>query len=263
MICDEVDDLGAAFALDAVDGAERRAISAHLETCDAPHDELRGLLGAGTVLLGALEPVAPSAGLRDRILATVAATAQDPAVMQGTSLDTRRMPTPDMRGPPLSKGPGRRSWAETVSARWAPGLAVGALAASLVLAVVSFSLSTRLDEREQTLQAAAAALSAGDRAIRVEGDAGRGYVVETAGSGATLVLADLQELPPDRLYEVWLIAADGAPVPAGTYETRGAPLAVIAVEDDLEGYATLALTVERQRVEAPTSDPVMVAALES
>ena len=36
----------------------------------------------------------------------------------------------------------------------------------------------------------------------------------------------------------------------------------VPVEDDLAGFQTFAVTVEAERVEAPTGDPVMVGTLE-
>src|SRR5947207_1802027 len=72
-----VDEMGAALALAALEPDELRAVIDHLETCPEPHAELRSFLGAGDVLAASIEPVAPSSGLRDRLMGTLASTAQE------------------------------------------------------------------------------------------------------------------------------------------------------------------------------------------
>ena len=46
----------------------------------------------------------------------------------------------------------------------------------------------------------------------MHGSAGRGYVVDTPGVGASLVVTDLKSLPADKLYELWLLDAAGTPL---------------------------------------------------
>ena len=75
--CAAVDELTAAYALGAVDPAEDRAISEHLATCNEPHDDARAVLDGAATVAASLEPVSPSAGLRDRLMASVASTPQD------------------------------------------------------------------------------------------------------------------------------------------------------------------------------------------
>ena len=125
----------------------------------------------------------------------------------------------------------------------------------------SVGLQSQLDERDAALRAVANAISGGDVAFRVAGDAGRGYVVETPGEGAALVVTDLQQLPADRLYELWLIDAEGTPVAVGTFSSTDGEVAVVPLERDLSGYAVFAVTVEAERIAAPSSTPVMVGEL--
>src|SRR6478672_2877955 len=75
-----VDELGAGLALGALEPDELRYVIQHLDSCTEPHAELRSFLGAGDVLAASLEPVAPSAGLRDRLMQTLASTSQEPKV---------------------------------------------------------------------------------------------------------------------------------------------------------------------------------------
>jgi hypothetical protein len=82
--------------------------------------------------------------------------------------------------------------------------------------------------------------------------------VDTPDGTATLVLSALPELPADELYELWLMDAEGNPVIAGTHRPESDDgLLIFELERDPAGWATFAITVERSRVDAPTSDPVV------
>ena len=238
--CQAVDELGAALALGALEGDEAGAAAAHLATCQQPHAELRALLRAGEALALGLDPVQPSAALRDRVMATIERTPQAHRV-----------------------GPGEREtaqplgWLGWLSPRVARPLAVASVVALLAVGGWNLALQAQLGERDRALHEVAAAISGGEAAFRVDGSAGRGYVVETPGSGAALVIANLASLPADQLYELWLIDAEGA-VAVGTFRPSTGAIAVVPVEQDLAGYATFAVTVETERVPAPTGEIVMV-----
>lgn len=246
MNCRDVDELDAAFALGALEADERRAVLDHLATCPEPHATIRELAGAGGVLAAGLTPVEPSRDLRARLMTTIAATAQEGAA-----------PVPPVVTPEAR--PAAVSWWRRPA--WPQAVAIGALAAVLVLAVAGGTLWSQLGERDRALQAVADAMASGETAHRVEGDAGSGFVIETPGTGSTLVLGEVAALPSDRLYELWLIDAEGTPVSVGTFTQDSGPV-VVAVEDDLADFAIFAVTVETERVDTPTGTPVMVGTLE-
>ena len=248
--CADVDALAGALALGAVDADELRAAREHLATCPEPHTELRSLVGADVALAASVEPIQPSAGLRDRLMATVAGTPQDRA--EPAAAERALAPEPE---------PARRGWLDWLSPNVARPLAVAAVVALIAVGVWGVSLSSQLNEQQQALNDVARAIENGQTAHRVEGEAGRGFLVDTPGGGAQFVVTDVSELDPNELYELWLIGPDG-PVAAGTFEPSNAALAVVPVEDDLAGFQTFAVTVETERVEAPTTDPVMVGNLE-
>jgi anti-sigma-K factor RskA len=159
--------------------------------------------------------------------------------------------------------PSRAGWFDWLSPRVARPVAVAAVVALVAVGAWGVTLQSQLAERDRALRAVADAIADGETAFRVEGSAGRGYVVDTPGSGAALVVADLAALPADRIYELWLLDAAGTPVAVGTFRPADAEVAVVPLERDLAGYTTFAVTVEASRVDAPTSsDLVMVAPLE-
>jgi anti-sigma-K factor RskA len=244
-----VDELGAAYALDALEPDEARAVRDHLATCTEPHAELRGLIGADRVLAVSLEPVEPSPALRERVMASIERTTQERAAA--------------VRRPVAAEPPQRGGWLDWLSPRVARPLAIAAVVALVAVGAWGATLQSQLAERDRALRAVADAIADGQTAFRVEGSAGRGYVVDTPGSGAALVVADLASLPADRIYELWLLDVAGSPVAVGTFRPADGELAVVQLERDLAGFTTFAVTVEASRVDAPTSAPVMVGPLGS
>jgi anti-sigma-K factor RskA len=249
LACRDVDELAGALALGAMDADETLAARDHLATCPEAHTDLRSLLGVDAVLAAGMEPIPPSAGLRDRLMDSVAGMPQGavtavPITAAATALE------------------GRHGWLDWLSPRFARSLALAAVVAVIAVGAWGVSLSTQLGERDRALQAVANAIAGGEVAFRVDGEAGRGYVVDTPGSGSSLVVADLDPLPAGKLYELWLIGPDGAPVDVGTFRPGDDAVTVVPVEEDLMGFETFAVTVESQRVAAPTSDIVMAGALQ-
>ena len=141
MTCERLDELAAAYALGAVPPDEERAMSEHLATCEQPHEEASELIGAAGLLPAALPPVAPSAALRDRLMATVERTPQDhrrPAAAEVTL-----------------RAELRRSWWQLAPLPTA--LAAVALAIAVGLGAWSLDLNRQLAERDDALSAVASA----------------------------------------------------------------------------------------------------------
>ncbi|MGH2381183.1 MAG: anti-sigma factor domain-containing protein [Candidatus Limnocylindria bacterium] len=243
--CATVDDLAAAYGLGSVDAHEADAVEQHLEGCPQPHDEARELISAASLVPVALEPVAPSPELRSRLMATVASTPQEHGV--GAVAPAPRAIVP----PPSTEL--RRRWWQLGSLPSA--VAAAGLAAAVGLGAWGVSLSGQLAERDAALRAVASA----DAAYVAEGEAGRGWVIET-GDQALFMADGLADLAAGQLYELWLIDGEGNAVAAGVLtDTDG--VALVPLERDLDDATTFAVTVETERVEQSVNDPVMVAAL--
>jgi anti-sigma-K factor RskA len=258
MSCDRVDELAAAYALGAVDADEERAIGDHLASCPMPHAEAREAIAAATALPASLEPVVPSQTLRSRVMSTIASTPQEhvlgtdepsaPAVLDEHGARRRDGAV----GPMAAKAP--RPW-------WRLDLLPAGLAAAGVAAVIGLgawnvSLSQQLAQREATLRAVAAA----DAAFPVTGAAGSGWILET-DTGAVFLADALADLPADRIYELWLIEADGRAVAVGMIDDTDGPV-VAELERAIATATTFAVTVEEARVDQPTSEPVLLATLD-
>jgi anti-sigma-K factor RskA len=238
--CEETDELAGAYALGAVERDEERAIHAHLAGCDRPHAEVRSLVVAAAIVPASLDAVDPSPRLRARVMASAAATPQD----------HRRIEQP--MSPAVT---GDRRWWRFASL---PGaVAALALAAAIGLGVWGASLNRQVAERDSAL----AALAAADVIHSGSGAAGRGWLVERDGE-ATFVAAAFTPVPSDRLYELWLIDPGGSPTAVGTFAPDSG-VASVTLERPLGDATTFAITLESERVEAPTTDPVFVAELQS
>jgi anti-sigma-K factor RskA len=244
--CEVVDELGAAFGLGAVSPDEQRAIVDHLESCPRPHDAVRSALGAGLILAAAADPEEPSPALRHRLMASVSGTPQEhrtaPAVAPGR---------------PAAATPARRGWRDWLSPGMARGLAVASLAAVVLLGAWNVTLQAQLGSS----QAISSALGDARAVYPVSGEIGRGLLIDVP-DGPRFLATDLASPPSDRVYVLWLIGEDGVPVDVGVM-AGGDGFELVPIEDDLEGYVTFAVTVESARVDAPTTDPVLVATLEA
>lgn len=244
-----VDELGAALALGALEPDELRDVIQHLELCTEPHGELRSLLGAGDVLAASLEPVAPSAGLRDRLMRTVASTAQD-AVSA----------TPAVHAAAPAIQPRRTGLLAWFSPNLARGVALAAVVVAIAFGIWNVSLQGQVSQRDQALRAVAQAIASGQTAFRVSGTGGSGYVIADKNGTASFVGANLAPLKADQIYELWLIGSDNKPVAVGTLTPSDA-VAVVPLERGISGFAVFAVTAESHRVDTPTSQPVMTANL--
>lgn len=246
--CARIDELAGAAALGGLDPDEARAVAHHVATCDQPHTELRELLGLDTVMALALEPMTPDPALRARVMASVAATPQEHEAALAPALDSA----------PASV---RRPWLDWSSVGLWRGLAGAAAVVIIALGGWSVGLRQQMAVQDAALSAIADVVLGGQPAYSVSGSAGSGYVIDSEGAGATFLVAGLQELPTGAIYELWLLDAAGTALAVGTIERIDPQLAVIALERDLAGYAVFAVTVEAERVDAPTGAPVMAGSI--
>ena len=262
--CAAVDELIGALTLGALEPQEARAVSGHLATCLQPHDELWELVGANAALAASIEPVEPSPALRRRLMETLAVVPQEVA----TAAPARPAPQSVPRTPAAAATPSVSAWWRSLfdprSATFARGLAAVAVAGVIVLGAVNLSLRGSLDDRQAALNRVAGAIAAGGPAFAVKATpeapgAGSGYVIDRDGRQPLLVAA-VPPAPAGRIYEMWLLDAAGKPLSAGTFTAKD-QIVVVPLEGQLAGYTTFAITVEERRVDAPTTDPIIVGAI--
>jgi anti-sigma-K factor RskA len=241
------------FALGELEGEKRLALETHLEECPDCRRELEQLGGDLALLaLSALGPEPPSR-CRDRLMAAIA---KEPRRTQHTELERK-----NWRGP----------------LEWAIGVA--AVIVILLLWHETANLQRRIAGLEANsasqLQQLAQAKELMDSLTSPEAEhftfaatntppLPQGKVIYLLRSATVVFLANnMPQLPPQKTYELWLIPASGAPIPAGLFKPRPDGSATVIkppLPSGLEAK-TFAITVEPEAGSpAPTSQPIMVAA---
>jgi anti-sigma-K factor RskA len=257
----------ALFALDALDGDERRAFGAHAATCDECRREVASLRAVGTALAYAVPQVDPPPALRTRVLA---------AALGSASVDGARPESATHHAP-------GRSWLPLAAALLlAVGLGAYAYSLRTQLASLESALNTAredalssLEQAQTARQAAAAAqqrldvLMAADSA-RVQLSAaapapasGRADWSRTRG-----LLVSIDNLPPapaGRTYQVWYLTR-GMPVSAGLLrpDASGRLTGLYPVAPGAPDPIGFALTEEIEGgAPQPTTQPVLVGLMAS
>lgn len=210
--------LTGAFALDALDGAERRRFVRHLARCAACRREVDGFREA-LARSGVAPDVPLPPGRRDAVLA---------AVRQESS--RRRRGRAGARLRPLA--------VRTAS--------VAAAAALLGLGATVVGLQRELDEREETVVALESLLVAADvRMVDLEAtaDARVRLVMAPSHEEAVLLAEGLAPAPSAHHYELWLLHDDVA-VPAGALTVDDRGQCSERVRGDMATVTGVAVTVE-------------------
>ena len=232
-MADAIHELSAAYALDALDDADRRRFEEHLAGCASCQEELEGFWEAAGSLAAAAAGPAPPDALRGRVLE--AARSERQAVV------------------PLRP----RAWVARASGVAAALAAVVAVA----LGVWASSLARSLDDSREALAAAEAAAAVlatpGVRSVALEG--AEGQVVVAPDGEAALVVRGLERAPDGKAYALWVLpGGDAAPQPAGLFPGRGEGSAVRLGRPVPDG-AVVAVTLEDDAgVPAPTTEPLVV-----
>jgi anti-sigma-K factor RskA len=229
---DEIHDLTAGYALDALDAPEREAYEAHLAGCARCREELASFSEVAGALAVAAGGPAPDPALRERVLR---AAREDGA--QVVPLATRR-----------------RSPAVPVLSAVAAVAAVVALGLGIWGASVSGDLDDTRSALERERQAAAVLADPDARTVALASGSGRLVVGEDGA--AVLVVGGLEPAPSGKTYQAWIVDA-GTPASAGVF-AAGSEATVVPLGGDVPDGAVVAVTVEQAGgADAPTTQPVV------
>lgn len=247
----EAHTLVGAYALDAMDAAQRSVFEAHLEECAQCRMEVAELQ-ATAALLGQAAEAVPPPGMRHRVLEAIDAIRQD-------------APTVALDRPRPQRG-------ETIARRRPIFAAAAAVVAFAVLAlgVLYAQTAARLRGVEQQITAAdagedmVAVLAAPD--VRISdvaaptGGSAR-FLWSDQRSVGVLVGDHLPAAPSGRVYALWLIDGGNAEY-AGAFDLADGGRVVQVVKGDITDADALGVTAEPAGVPVrPTGDVVMSASL--
>ena len=236
------DDLLAGYALGILTPEERATVEAQLAANPELRQELTLLAIAVDALPLGLEPREPSPALRDRLEAAVLA-------------DVASQPTPAMAPPPVVPPPtplrrpdGSRRGPFSINA-WA-------IAAAVLLVVSAAAVAWGVVQTQQAAPTRVIAFEMTDAAAGAEGQ----LAYHEQSDVMLLTVEDLPPLPPDRVYEFWLVTRDGTVLPAGVSDDTTIRHAFAGSPDD---YQAVAITVEPgpYGTLVATTDPLAVAPL--
>jgi anti-sigma-K factor RskA len=264
--------LTGAYAVNALDPAERAAFEEHLAGCPECAAEVAGLLET-TARLASSQAVTPPARLKESVLAQIATTRQispSPAAA-GPVLSRPRSPaaTDEAGGPAPDE-------ASAVVALRRPGWSWAQRSVAIAAAVLTFvavGLATLLvqadharSQLDATQQAVSRVLTAAD-AHSISGSiagAGKATIVVSASEGTSVLLGTgLPPAPAGHTYELWYLGgAHTSPVPAGTFNPDPSGHATAVLTGTIAGAAGIAVTVEPAGGSpAPTTKPVLAVQL--
>jgi anti-sigma-K factor RskA len=250
LTCAESRELVPLLALDVLDVDERDVLEDHLAGCTACLEDLAGYSETAAAIALALPQHEPSAGLKTRVLSTA---------------KRARVLLPP---PPLGPQPARTaSWQDSRFARLRVSLTgmVAGLALLLAAGSTVWALNLRaeldaqsariasLSERAQNYGKVTAVLQAADTQVRIlegmgngQGAFGRVYIDPDTSDGMMMVRG-LPPLPAGRVYQLWVVGADGQRQSAGVLtwtDKSGNGYTLIQCPDTLARWKSFGVTEE-------------------
>ncbi|MCG7207659.1 anti-sigma factor [Streptomyces arenae] len=252
---EDLHSLAAPYALDALEPGERRRFEKHLRDCGRCAEEVRALT-EDAVRLAWSTAAPPPVAMRDRVLAAVRATPQEPAPGR------ERVPNlpPHVWG---GQPPPQRRRPRPLFVPFATATAAAALVIASLFAVQADRTQNQLDaERAQSREIAHVLAAPDARAVGAEDAQGRsiGAVASASEGQAVVTLSGYGALPDGRVHQLWLMRPRAQPRSLGLFEAD-TPLVATGL---VKSATSLAVTVEPAGGSAqPTSQPVVQLALKS
>lgn len=244
-------DLLGAYALDAVDDIERRAVDRLVSTDPESARELEGLV-ATAAMLGSAVAAAPPADLRAAVLAEISRTPQ----LKAPGSPSATVPAGVRTGRGQTTGGAERRVGVPRRSVWL-AVAATALGAAAVPSAVAWQQAQQTQRVEQQAQAFSDLLTEpGAQVVRADVAGGGVAVGVLAQDRALFTASGLGAPADDRVYQLWVLR-DGEASPAGILSADAGRVQALA--DDFVAGDGLAVTVEPAGgSEQPTTDPIVV-----
>ena len=248
---DDAASLSGAYALDALDEADRKRFESHLAESEETRNELTELSDTAVLLGLAVDPVQPPATLKTSIMSALASTPQLPRL---TAVETPAVFTSAAQS--------------KAQARWfaRPVAILTAAAAAVVLivggGVVAGTISQSTQQQAQADQLAAINSAAdSQRVVSKMTDGATATLVWSAQlKSSALIVDDMAALPSDKVYELWYIDSSGAR-PAGTFTVGSTGSTWRVLDGKMAAGDTVGVTVEPAGgSKAPTTTPIVAIA---
>ncbi len=221
----------AVYALGALEPEEATALERHLEGCERCRAELRWLTPAVQALPEAVKRVEPPSSLRTRLMAEVEADAGEPGAERAASGGRLAARLRDLGSGPMGLRP-------------VAGVAVAVL---VLAAVAGFAIGGGIGGSDE-----------GSSSTIVAGKApGVAAEMVCEGDSGTLHLANVRQLPDDRVLEAW-VQRDGEVEPVRALFVPDREGRASTELPDMEGVEVVMVTAEpRGGSEEPTGEPLI------
>lgn len=262
---EELHELAALFALDALEPEDRARFEEHLATCPRCQEEVDSFRETTSHLVE--DDVPPPPALRESVLSQIEAIDQEPAVPVHDQDPSAQAPHQEPGGPVRDQEAAapaaddhdasvtslrpRRRRGRTIS-----GLAVAAVAAS----AFTFALVERPWNADDPPLGPEQQVIAAQDAERFESDAGQGAVavIYSPSRGQAVLESTGLEQPADgHAYQVWYLHGDADPVSAGMLLDDDSAQDPTLLDGDPQGATGVALSVEPEGgSEQPTTEPI-------
>lgn len=265
LTCDEVRDMAGAFVLGALDASDAAAVRSHLATCGQAHEEIAELGAVVPAFAEVVPVVEPSEGLKARIMAAAAAdlaarggvsrvvpVAPVPAAVAEAPVPAATAEAPVPAATPVAF-PNAAERAARRERRSTDGwmLRIAAVLAVAVLGGWNLLLQNDLGAARQYERNVAAVLDAAAQPgsltaiLTADGGTGSGLAAVDAQGDVAIAMRDLAPTSGNAVYEAWVIAGDGVPVPLGSFRVGDAGTAYFEGAGlPATGGIVLALTLE-------------------
>jgi anti-sigma factor RsiW len=247
--------LSGAYAVDALDSAERAQFEQHLAVCDACREEVAGLQAAAGEIAATTE-IAPPPSLRASVLAGIADVRPLPPLQPEVPAGAQAEPEPEPAIVPDNVRPlRRRVWQQIGLAAAAAAIVAGGT--TVVLHPWDHATSgVQYTAAEQVIHAPDA-----QRYTRPVTGGGTVTVYRSVALGrAAVIVKGVKLAPAGHVYELWLLAPSGTMKRAGLF-ADGSDLTAV-VNGNAGPAKALGITIEKAGgSNAPTTNPIALVPL--
>ena len=254
----DVTDLSGAYALDAVSAAEREAFEAILPHSQSTLNEVTELKDTAVLLGLAVDPVAPSAGLKLNLMAQIAQTPQlSPVVAPVASIRPDMAQADERFNTPTEQKAQSRWFSRTVLTMTSVAAAAALIIGGGVLVNSVIVPAQQQAAAEQELNAIKAADDAQQAVADVAGGGTATLVWSEDKASAALIVDGLKPLPDEKVYELWYIGESG-PRAAGTFTVDESGQTWRVLEGRMQAGDLVGVTIEpKGGSKQPTTDPIV------
>jgi hypothetical protein len=232
MTHEELKALVPAYSLGAVTDAESAEIERHIRSCTDCAAEARSFARVAESVAFSVTPEDPPAGFVERTMEAAEASG-------------------------AASAPARSGWRKW----WVPAFVAATAIAVIVSAVTLIGSMSNADRQKQVV----ATLSRFDGIALSGGRFGGIGRLAPTDEGSTFAVAGLEPAPEGKTYELWVMRGGDCPSPdpsncevqaAGTFEVTDRS-ALLNVDQRVGDWEIVAVTLEEEEVDYPTTDPIM------